>query len=209
MGRRALVLALGLLIVGASSWGLAGENERKRAPRKRPEPVSTADYMKAVQELLDAAGELEKPGAEAKAQELRDKVKAACANLRLGGRGLDKMLELENKPLAGRLKGFAANSLRSKAAIERKKLLASKPELADEHKKLQEKKKALEAEEEAFNQKLRPQSPEIDQMEKMREALAAESKGRDEEARAKRKAEMDAKRKAREGKGERKKKEDK
>ena len=206
MAKRALAVALGLLmLLGAPASLLGGEKAPKRQPRKRPEPVSTADYIKAVQQLLEVAAELEKPGAEAKGQELRDKAKAACTNLRLSGPAAERMLAVEdNKALAARLKGYVYNSVRGKVTYERQKLIKSKPELEAEYKKFQDREKQLAADKEAFYKTLRPQSPDLDELEKMREALVAERERLRQEAAAKRKADMEARRKkAAEGKPKR------
>ena len=203
MARRALAAALGaLVLVAAPAMVLGGAEKPKREPRKKPEPVSTADYLKAIQTVLDVANELEKPESAAKGQELRDKVKAAAASLRLGGRGLESMLETEdNKALAARLKSYAYNSLRGKITYERQQLIKAKPELKTEYEKFQEKEKAIAAERDAFYQKLRPQAPDLDALEKVREALVAERERKLEEAKAARKK--------RQPKGERKKKTEK
>ncbi|MFC1805579.1 hypothetical protein ACFL09_01195 [Planctomycetota bacterium] len=194
MGKRALAVAVGLVFL-AASMGFAGEKP-KRKPRKKPEPVSTADYLKGIQQLIDAANELAKPDSAAKSQELRDKVKAAAGSLRLGGKGLEKMLEGDdNAALATRLKSYAYNSLGGKIRYEQQKLIKAKPELQAEYDKFKEREKQLAADKEAFYQKLGPQSPDIQEMEKVREALAAE-----------RKAAIEAKRKP---KGDRKKKKEK
>ena len=195
MRKRALVVTLGLLLAVPALLN-AGEKAAKKPRKPKPEPVSTADYVKSIQELVAVANELEGADAAAKAQELRDKVKAAAKNLRLAGRGLDRMLETEdNKALAARLKSYAANSLRGKITYERRKLIASKPELAEGLKQIQEKEKAVAAEKEAFYQKLRPQSADLDQLEKMSEALTAERDAKRKAEAEKRKAAMEARRK--------------
>jgi hypothetical protein len=183
MGRHALVAALvALVLVTGSLW--AGEKER-RGGRKR-EPVPTADYLKAVQTLVDVADELEQPEAANKGQELRDRVKTAAESLRLGGRGLEKMLAIEdNKALAARLKSYAYNSVRGKVNYERQQVIKNNPDLKAEYEKIQDKEKALADEKEAFYESLRPKSQDLDQLAKLRDALAADRERQREEARRK------------------------
>ena len=214
-----LAVGLGVLLAaGASTWGVAGEAGAKKRPkrqkREKAQPVSTADYIKAIQELLAVANELEAPGAEAKGKELRDRIATACKSLRISGRQAERLAAIDdNKALAARLRGYAGASLRGKVTYERRKLIQGKPELTDAYKKIQDKEKAVAQEKEDFYKTLRPLSPDLDELEKVREALAAEQeRKRQEAAEARRKAMEERKRKAdearkkRAGQGKRKKK---
>lgn len=192
MGRRALTAALGVVLaMGLSTWARGGEPKKERKPK--PEPVSTADYIKAVQELLAVAGELEKGGDPAAA---KGRVAAASKSLAISEKAAEKMLEGDAAAAAVRLSMYAYRSVTGKITAERKKAIASKPDLEAAYKAILDKEKAVEAEKEAFyKEKLRAASPDLEQLEKMKDDLAAERAKEDEELKAKRKADAEAKRK--------------
>lgn len=191
MGRRALTAALGLMLALGLSAGAWGGEKKPRKPK--PEPVSTADYVKAVQELIAIATDLEKGGDPAAA---KGRVAAASKGLRLSEKAAEKMIEGDAAAVATRLKMYAYRSLTGKVTAERRKLIAGKPDLEAAYKAILDKEKAVAAEKEAFyTEKLRAASPELDQLEKMKEAIAAERIKKEDELKAKRKADAEAKRK--------------
>jgi len=75
-------------------------------------------------------------------------------------------------------------SVIGKLNAARRKLIQSKPELADAYKQFLERRRQLEKELAEFYAKLRTMSPEIDALEKKKEELAAERRRKQEEARA-------------------------
>jgi len=200
MVKRALAVTMALVL--AATWTVAGEKP-KRQPRKRPEPVATADYISAVQELIAAATDLEKPGANVQAA--RDKVTAAAKSLPISTKAVEKMFERgDAQALASMLKSYAYRSLVGKLTAERRKVIAGSDELKTQYDALTGKEKQIAQEKEAFYEGLRPRSTDIESLSKLRDTLVAERDRKAEEAKAKRKAEMEAKRKDR---GGRKKKE--
>ncbi len=74
-------------------------------------------------------------------------------------------------------------SVVGKLNAARQKLIKDKPELAQEYKQFADRMKQIEKDRETFYAKLRTMSPDIDKLEKEKEALEAERKRKDEEAR--------------------------
>ncbi len=179
------VLAVAVALVLAATWTTAGEKP-KRQPRKRPEPVATADYISAVQELIAAATDLEKPGANIQAA--RDKVTAAAKSLPISTKAIERMFEKgDAQALASMLKSYAYRSLVGKLTAERRKLIAGSDELKTQYGALTEKEKQIAEEKKAFYEGLRKRSTDIESLSKLRDTLAAERERKAEEAKAKRK----------------------
>jgi len=74
-------------------------------------------------------------------------------------------------------------SVRGKLTAARQKLIKSKPELDQEYKQFGDREQQIKKDREAFYAKLRPLSPEIDELEKEKEKIEAERKRKDEEGR--------------------------
>ena len=91
-----------------------------------------------------------------------------------------------------------------KITAARQKLIKGKPELTEAYKAISEKQKealaAIKKEKDEFYAKLRAMSPELDDLEKQKEAIAAERNKEREAAMAERKRKADEKRKAAGGK---------
>jgi len=191
-----VVLALAMAMGG---WALAGEGGKpKRAERKRPEPVSTDAYVAAVDELMQTAAALEGPEGGAKLDELKASAKAALAKMQVTGVRAERFLAADDaKALAATLQRYASASLTGKLSYERRQFIQSKPELAEGYKQLQEKEKQIREEREAFYQKLRPLSPDIDKLEKKREDIQAAIDAKRKAEADRRKAEQEKRRKDR------------
>lgn len=183
MVKRALAVAMAAIL--AASWTVAGEKP-KRQPRKKPEPVATADYISAVQELIAAATDLEKPGANIQAA--RDKVTAAAKSLPISTKAIEKMFEKgDAQALASMLKSYAYRSLVGKLTAERRKVIAGSDELKTQYDALTGKEKQIAQEKEAFYEGLRTRSTDVESLSKLRDTLVAERDRKAEEAKAKRK----------------------
>ena len=195
MGKRLSLLALAVVVFATLlGVGFAGEAKKQKPPRKKPEPISVDDYLAAINELNEIAATLSGPDGAAKLDELRKRAEAALKKLGQGASRIKRALEAPDAPaLARELKMFAYRSLIGKLAYQRRALIQSKPELKQEYAQFVERQKQIEKDRQAFYQKLRTASPDIDKLEK----VLAELKAQQEKER---KAEAEKRRKAREKK---------
>jgi len=81
-----------------------------------------------------------------------------------------------------------SRSVSAKLAAARRKLIGEKPELAQAVKEIKDKRMQLDKDEKDLYAKMRTMSPEIDELEKRKEALDAEKKQKQEEERKAREA---------------------
>ena len=191
MGKRASLVALGVVVFAALlGVGFAGEAKKQKPKRKRPEPISVDDYVAAINELHEIAATLATPDGAAKFEELKDRAEGILKKLRQPTARLKRILGAgDAATLARELRMFTYRSLIGKLNYQRRTLIQSKPELKQEYDQFREREKQIAKEREAFYQKLRAASPEIDKLEKVLEQVRAQmEKERQAEAARRKKA---------------------
>ncbi len=191
MGKRIGLIASAVLVFATLlGTGFAAEAKKQKPQRKKAEPISVDNYVAAINELNEIAATLATPDGAAKLEELKNRAEGILKRLRQPSSRLKRILAADDAAtLARELRMFTYRSLIGKLNYQRRTLIQSKPELKEQYDQFREREKQIAKEREAFYQKLRAASPEIDKLEKTLEQIKAEiEKERQAEAARRKKA---------------------